>query len=308
MNIDQFKEKQNAFLIYLEVERNVSSHTLRAYESDIQQFIDFWERMPIEDQKTLPLRTIMERYLVSLFYNKINKSSIARKFSCFKSFSKFLSSYGVIIDLDLKRPRLDKKLPHYLSVDEIFYLLDNVADTDLDSRFPIRDKTILELLYATGIRCSELVGIHLADIDNENKTIRIKGKGNKERIVLFGEKAHRRLKQYLQFERPPVKDAKEPLFLSYRSTPLTTRSIQRIMESFRPFLKIDRKITPHNIRHSFATHMLNQGTDLRVIQELLGHATPVSTEKYTHVSLDDLTKMCEEIHPINAIVAKKKDA
>lgn len=306
MKLPDFKEKKDDFLTYLEVERNLSAHTLRAYESDLRQFIEFWESLPTQDQKLLSLRQTIERYLVSLHYKKIDKSSIARKFSCFKSFGTFLKTCGIDLQLNLKRPRLDKKLPVYLSVDEMFHLLDTVKLEELPTSHPIRDKTILELFYATGIRCSELVGIKLQDLDIENKQIKIKGKGRKERMVLFGAKAQARLQEYLAKERALPKSPDEPLFLNYRYTGITPRSVQRIIEMFRQFLKIDRPITPHKIRHSFATHLLNQGTDLRVVQELLGHATLASTEKYTHVSLEKLTELCDTIHPINAMMKDKE--
>jgi integrase/recombinase XerC len=305
MNLHEFKEQKNAFLTYLQVERNLSKHTLKAYESDLRQFTDFWQALSTQEQQLLTVRQIIERYLVSLFYKQIDKSSIARKFSCFKSFALYLQQRDITLNLHLKRPRLDKKLPIYLSIDEMFHLLDTINDTDLPTRSPVRDKTILELLYATGIRCSELVNIKLCDIDMGAKTIRIHGKGNKERIVLFGDKAKKKLLEYTTQERKPSTSMAEYLFLSNRHTRLTPRSVQRIIEMFRGFLKTDRPITPHKIRHSFATHLLNQGVDLRLVQELLGHQSLTSTEKYTHVSLDDLARMCDQIHPINSLLKKK---
>lgn len=302
MKLDQFTEKAKEFITHLEVERHLSVHTLRAYESDLHQFILFWQDLSAQEQKLLTLRQIIERYLVSLFYKNIDKSSIARKFSCFKSFTAFLRTHDIVLTLHLKRPRLDKKLPVYLSVDEVFHLLDTIEDKDLPSKYPIRDKTIFELLYATGVRCSELVNIRLCDVDMTNKTIRILGKGNKERIVLFGEKAKERIMLYLSQERCAQKKQDEPLFFNYRREKLTPRTVQRIVELFRPFLKVDRNITPHKIRHSFATHLLNQGADLRVVQELLGHKTLASTEKYTHVSLEELGRLCESVHPIKNIL------
>ncbi|EKD23203.1 MAG: Tyrosine recombinase XerC, partial [uncultured bacterium] len=178
---------------------------------------------------------------------------------------------------------------------------------ELDTKWPHRDKAIFELIYATGIRCSELINISFEDIDFANKAIRIFGKGRKERFVLFGEKAHSKLLKYFEQERPKAKDQKEKIFLNYKNGYLTTRSIQRIFEMFRQFLKVDKKITPHKIRHSFATHMLNKGVDLRVIQELLGHKTLSSTEKYTHISLDKLSKICDNSHPIHNMMQNKKE-
>lgn len=305
MTLQDFKEKAEAFLTHLEVERNLSKHTLRAYHADLTGFIAFWENnLTKEEQKKLGLRQIIERYLVGLYYKKIEKQTIARKYSSFTSFARYLKTYGINLNLTLKRPRLDKKLPVYLSVDEIFHLLDNVDEKDLPSKHPIRDKAIFELLYATGIRCAELVNIRMRDINMQEKTIRILGKGNQERIVLFGSKAKKKVQQYLTKERPAIVDAKETLFVGIKNKPMTTRSVQRVFEMFRTFLKMDKHITPHKIRHSFATHLLNQGVDLRVVQELLGHKSLSSTEKYTHVSLDDLSRMCNEIHPINKILKK----
>lgn len=307
MNLPDFIKRKDEFLIYLDVERNVSDHTYRAYEGDLQQFITFWhDQLSADAQENLSLRQVIERYLISLFYKKIDKSTIARKFSCFKSFDRYLRTMGITLDLKLKRPKLDKKLPVYLSVDEIFHLLDTIKETDLPSKHPIRDITIFELMYATGIRCSELTTIRVKDVDMNNKAIRIKGKGNKERMVLFGHKAQEKIIRYMEVERARVQNLDEPLFLNYRNEQLTSRSIQRTFEMFRKFLKVERPITPHKIRHSFATHMLNQGVDLRVVQELLGHATLASTEKYTHVSLEELAKNCETKHPIHGMIPDKK--
>lgn len=298
MNIDTFTRQVRNFLTYLEVERNLSDHTLRAYRSDLQQFIEFWQELKPNEQKMLSIRQIIERFLVALFYKKIDKSSIARKFSCFKSFERFLNSCGIELKLKLTRPKLDKKLPIYLSLQEVTLLLDTIKPEDLPSKFPLRDKAIFELLYATGVRCSELINIRLTDIDMHEKIIRIFGKGKKERVTLFGQQAYDRIKTYLNQERESAHSLDEYLFVNYRNTQLTSRSVQRIIKMFRPFLPLDRQITPHKIRHSFATHMLNQGADLRVVQELLGHKTLSSTEKYTHVSLEDLTRICQKVQPL----------
>lgn len=155
------------------------------------------------------------------------------------------------------------------------------------------------------MRASELVAIKFKDVDMMHKTIRIMAKGKNERIVLFGTKAHTRLQDYLKSERPTIHKPDEPLFVNYNNEPLTTRTIQRIFEMFRSFLKLKRAITPHKIRHSFATHLLNQGVDLRTVQELLGHKSLASTEKYTHVSLEDLTKLCDTLHPVNTTIKIK---
>lgn len=304
MNKTLFAEKMQEFLTHLIVERNLSRHTVRAYESDLQHLLDFWQTFEDHEQTSCPPQRIVERYLVSLYHRKINKASIARKLSCISSFAKFLSHQGITLNLHISRPRPDKKLPMYLSVNEINHLLDNLKPEDLPTQYPCRDMAILELLYATGIRCSELVAICMRHINLQEQTITIIGKGNKERIALFGTKAKEKLMLYLTKERSPVKNLAEYLFLNYRNEPLTTRSVQRICAMFRPFLPTQRPLTPHKIRHSFATHLLNQGVDVRVVQEFLGHATLASTEKYTHVSLEDLTRMCDTKHPMST---NKKD-
>lgn len=302
MDLSEFIENITDFLTFLEVEKNVSEHTLRAYSTDLNQLVAFWrkakEKKGIEK---VSFDNIMRRYVLSLFYKKHAKTTLARKLSCLRSFSQFLRSMGKRLNFNFKSPKIDKKLPITLSVDEIFYLLDTINHDDLPTKYPLRDKAIFELVYATGIRCSELVGIKLTGMDLEGKALRVYGKGRKERVVLFGDKALKSLKLYFKRERPQLLKDKESdyLFLNYLGTKLSSRSVQRIFEMFRKFLKIERKLTPHKIRHSFATHLLNQGVDLRVIQELLGHKNLATTEIYTHVSSAELAKMCDEKHPLN---------
>jgi integrase/recombinase XerC len=305
MKRPEFIEKKNEFLLTLAVERNLSEHTIRAYTSDLNQFVQFWEKLSAEEQEKLSIRQIIERYLMVLFYKKLDASSIARKFSCFRSFEEYLTKHGTHLNLQLKRPRVPKKLPVYLSVDEMLHLLDSVKESDLPSRFPLRDKAILELLYATGIRCAELVSMRINDLNMQDKTIRIMGK--RERLALFGDKAKEKMLAYFKEERVYPKDSNEPVFLNFRNGKLTTRSVQRIIEMFRAFLKIERPISPHKIRHTFATHMLKQGTDLRTIQELLGHQTITTTERYTHVTVQDLSSMYDAIHPLNTIIKKDSE-
>ncbi len=297
MTFQEFQPLVTDFLTYIDVERNLSKNTQRSYESDLALFTEFWDRINKQEPAPLTLRQAIERYFVMLFHKQIDKSSIARKTSCFKSFERFAHTAGHEVDLKLQRPRLDKKLPTYLSVDEIFYLLDTITENDLPSKRPVRDKAIFELLYATGMRCSELCNITLKDLDLERKVIRIMAKGRKERLVLFGTKAQERIKNYLEKERPTASDYKEHLFVNYRNEPLTPRSVQRIIQMFRVFLKGQKNITPHKLRHSFATHLLNQGVDLRVVQELLGHQTLSSTEKYTHVTQQELVEIFQTHHP-----------
>ena len=186
---------------------------------------------------------------------------------------------------------------------EIFYLLDTVQDKDLPSHRPIRDKAIFELLYATGIRCAELTQIRLEDINFQEKTILIKGKGRKQRYVLFGEKAKAKIIQYMNAERFTHDKGNSILFLNRQGESLTNRMIQMILTMFGKFLTVKKQLTPHKVRHSFATHLLNAGLDLRSLQELLGHQSLSSTEKYTHVTTKDLQTMYNTIHPIHSMLS-----
>lgn len=307
MELTQFKQAVNDFCIFVQVEKNLSMHTLRAYQSDLAQVVEFWERAASEKKPVADgFDAIVRRYVLALFYKKLTKSSLARKLSCLRSLQRYLKGQGIELKGNFKSPRQEKKLPAVLSVDEIFYLLDSVKSTDLPTKFPCRDRALFELLYATGVRCSELISIELNDIDFSAKSIRIMGKGRKARIALFGSKACQAVQLYLQEERQNLLDAQAPtnrLFLNYNGGPLTSRSVQRVFEMFRSFLKIDAKLTPHKIRHSFATHLLHQGVDLRMVQELLGHQTIATTEIYTHVSPTQLARMFDEKHPLN----KKKE-
>lgn len=301
MTAETFQSYVKPFVNYLKVERNLSAHTCRAYESDLEQLVDFWQTTEKREKMHYDLQQVVDRFFVALYHKKLDKPSVARKMSCLRSYEKFLERHHALeLKIKLTRPRLDKKVPSYLSIEEITQLLDKPNIEELGSQFPIRDKAILELLYATGIRCSELISIKVRDLNFGEKSILIRGKGDKERIVLFGQACERRLLHYLTNERPAIKHGAEPLFLNYRYQALTTRSVQRICGAFRDFLPIKRPLTPHKLRHSFATHLLSQGADLRTVQELLGHATIASTEKYTHISLERLTTLCNEHHPLSS--------
>ena len=302
MKLEFFEQKIEEWFVYLEVERGISSNTLRAYRSDLSQFVSFWGQIEQkEPQISESINRIVKRYVVSLFYKKISKASLARKISCLRSLQQYLKTQDIRIKIDCKLPRVERKLPVVLTVDEIFYLLDKVENEKLPTKFPYRDKALFELIYATGARCAEITNIKTQDIDFADKNIRILGKGKKERIVLFGEKAKLALEKYLKNERGALARGKDEdyLFLNYSGKQLASRAVQRVFEMFRKLLKVDRNLTPHKLRHSFATHLLNQGVDLRIIKELLGHSSLSTTEIYTHVSSAELAKMCDEKHPLN---------
>lgn len=311
MELAAFIEHCSAFITSLTLERNLSAHTRRAYASDLEQLQEFWARIKNkEKEKTLDFSEILRRYVVALFYKKLSKPSLARKLSTLRTFNKYLNSQGFDLTLNVKSPRIDKKLPSVLSENEIETLLDNVSDEQLASPLPLRDKAIMELLYATGVRSSELASIHLSAINFVEHTILIKGKGKKERIVLFNEASEKKIRVYLQQERAHLlADTQDHgiLFVNHTGTPLTPRSIQRVCARFRKCLPTDRPLTPHKLRHSFATHLLNRGANLRVVQELLGHNSLATTEIYTHVSPEQLKEVCAKKHPLNKKEKRESD-
>lgn len=303
-------ETKEDFLTYLDIERNVSHNTYRSYQYDLNQFLKFWKELELKRKKlketSLNVHEALEKFFLHLYQKKIKKSSIARKVACFKSLEKYLQASGTEIHLQLTTPRLEKRLPTYLTIDEITYLLDELSDSAMQTQHPLRDRTILETLYATGVRCSELCNIKLSDINFDQKTILITGKGNKQRIVLFGNKAKEKILNYIQKERIKyVKNNNDYLFIAQQGHGIQERSIQNILNKLSKHLSVKKQLTPHKIRHSFATHLLNAGMNLRALQELLGHSTLATTEKYTHIATNDLKKLYKTINPLQ--LTKKKD-
>jgi integrase/recombinase XerC len=314
--LDQLR---NPFLDHLRYERNVSAHTLRNYESDLQQFIDYLITPKEEGRHSSKHRGLsakhagpdieqidhitIREWLSSLHSDKKKKSSIARKLATLRTFFQFLVREGVIGSNPAKlvaTPRKEKKLPVHLSVEDAIRFIET-PDTDTD--FGKRDRAILELLYATGVRVSELVQLNLRDVDLNNKLLRVLGKGRKERIVPFGEPALKALKDYLgvreQFlmNAPATKRDAQPLILNYQGTRMTTRSVGRLIEKYIRLCAGVHDISPHALRHSFATHLLDSGADLRDIQALLGHARLSTTQVYTHVSMEKLIEVYDKAHP-----------
>lgn len=287
------------FLTYLDVERNVAENTQKSYAYDLEQFFSFWKQTEQQKSYTLDLNEALEQFFMYLYTQRIQKSSIARKIACFKSFEKYLHACDIDIHLNLTTPKIEKKLPTYLTVDEINFLLDKLDDKQLASKRPMRDRTILEVLYATGVRCSELCNIKLTDIDFDQQTILITGKGNKQRMVLFNDNAKQRMLNYIQQERiQDLQQQSDYLFLTQRGFGIQERSIQKILNKFSAQLPGKKNITPHKIRHSFATHLLNAGMNLRALQELLGHSSLATTEKYTHIAVKDLKELYRKINPL----------
>lgn len=296
------------YLRYIRLVRNLSAHTQRAYAADLAQFLTFWEAYEIKKNSRFIFKQVVDPYFLMLFEERSDKSTIARKVSCLRSFLKFAKDeHKITVPIRLSRPRLDKKLPTYLSVEEITRLLDTTTPEMCKGSFPYRDLAIIDLLYSTGIRCAELVAIRMMHINMREQTIIIRGKGRRERMVLFGEPCKKKLLYYIEKERPQSKYATDYLFVNYRHLPLSTRAIQYICNNFQPFLGPNRILTPHVLRHSFATHFINNDGDLCTLQRLLGHSSLTSTEWYTHVSLERLTKLCNERHPLLTLEGSSSD-
>ncbi|MGH9823420.1 MAG: tyrosine recombinase XerC [Blastocatellia bacterium] len=302
------KEYLDRFADHLKYERNVSAHTLRNYMSDLEQFYDHLcppnAKGPRPDMDVRQIDHITIRgYLATLYQDKRKKTSIARKLATLRTFFKFLCREQVI-EVNQARlvasPRLDKKLPKVLSIDDVIRFIETPeADTVLGKR----DRAILELLYATGVRVAELTGLDMVDVDFRHESVRVFGKGRKERIVPFGSKAKTAMQSYLSVRGELLAEADEALrdplafFLNYQGTRITTRSVGRMTDKYLKQCAMANDISPHSLRHSFATHLLSAGADLRAIQELLGHAKLSTTQIYTHVSVEKLMEVYDKSHP-----------
>lgn len=286
----------DSFMNHLRLAQSASEHTLRAYSSDLAGLLVFAREADAELDQLL-----LRRYLVHLQKTGQAKASIARKIAAFRSFFKYLLKRG-LIDLDptegVRGPKQSRRLPKVVSEDVVTHLIDA---PDVRTPIGIRDRAILETLYASGMRVSELVGLRTADIIPGVDEISVIGKRNKQRIVLLGSSAMEGLSSYLEFARPQLA-AKNPnppnaLFLGYRGTAMVPSSVQRIVDKYVEQVSDTLKISPHTLRHSFATHLMNHGADLRSVQELLGHESVVTTQIYTHVSRERLKEVYDRTHP-----------
>ncbi len=297
------------FIQYLSSERNASPHTCRCYQKDLEEFENFlkthemsvhtsgkpeWEKVD---------RITIRKYL-SVLHRVNKKSSIARKISTLRSFYRYLVREKLVSSNPAKAvstPKVEKTLPTTLTVDEAFELMDSpsrplkkVLRAEAKSS-ALRDRAILELLYSSGLRVGELVGLSLKHLDLHLGIVRVMGKGRKERIVPIGEKAVSAIKVYLDQRGDPESGA--PLFVNLRGGRLTSRSVGRLIKKYTRVSGIVRKVSPHSLRHSFATHLLDAGADIREIQEMLGHASLSTTQKYIHLSPGKLMEVYDKAHP-----------
>ncbi|GBD97781.1 MAG TPA: tyrosine recombinase XerC [Nitrospirae bacterium] len=280
------------FMDFLKVEQGVSPHTLRAYAKDLSELSDFLKKKPKEIDN-LDIRSL----LASLHHKKLKKSSISRKLATIRSFFKYLHREGYVKKNPAKlvsSPKVPKTLPKFLSIDEIFLLMETPRGETFK---PARDKAIMELLYSSGLRVSELTSLDISDLDIKESLIRVKGKGRKERIVPIGSKAMEAIQNYLP-ERISLRKKSPALFLNNRGGRLTQRSVRRILVQYSRMISLKGNLSPHTLRHTFATHLLHEGADLRSIQELLGHSSLSTTQKYTHVDIGYLTEVYDKAHPM----------
>ena len=302
MTINEYIER---FVDYIKSQRGYSLNTVRSYETDLRHFFDYIKKN--DGTKSVELKQIdfhvVRGYLGGLFKN-YKKTTISRKLSAIRTFFFYLEKNNINEGnpaAEISSPKQGSYIPEYLNVDDMFMLLDAPEPLSLKE---VRDQAILELLYSCGIRVSELTGMNLADIDFRERLVRVIGKGNKERIVPIGKRAIAAVEKYLDMSASLRKkkgdlnsSQKKPLFLNKSGGRLSSRSVSTIIKKFVREYGLVNDITPHSLRHTFATHLLDSGADLRSVQELLGHASLSTTQKYTHVSLDKLMEVYDRAHP-----------
>ena len=296
------------FGAHIEIERNLSPHTKRSYLSDLRQFQDFLLENNISakengDDRFIHIdQTTIRAFLAFLYRKKIKKVTISRKISSLRAFFKYLLREGRVKNNPaemIQAPKVEKYLPTFLSVDEAFSLAGAEFKDDV---FGLRDKATIELFYSSGIRVSELTGLNVDDIDWNSGLVKIRGKGKKERIIPIGGPALEALKNYVQkrdklLKKNLTNDINTPLFLNKSGTRITTRSVGRLLDKYVLLSGINKKIGPHVLRHTFATHLMDGGADLRIIQEFLGHESLSTTQKYTSTSVSGLMEVYDKAHP-----------
>lgn len=296
--MSSFIQYVDAFIDYLRNVRNYSEHTLRAYAGDLGDFAAFWQRQGVEDcQLKQRFHPAIRTYLYSLKGKTLSNRSIVRRLSAIRSYIKFLQSRGFLnsdLDLGWQRFKLDRRLPDFLSEAQAARLMDLPEG---DGFLSTRDRVVLELFYQCGLRLSELADLSDQSIDWNSSLLRITGKGRKIRLVPFGSIAAERVRVYQQKRNEKFGLGHERLLLSRNGNPLTTRSISRVVVKYSGKLREGKAVSPHKLRHSFATHMLDNGADLMAVAELLGHESVRTTQVYTHLTTSRLKKEYERAHP-----------
>jgi integrase/recombinase XerC len=286
------KDYIEKFIRYLDLEKGVSSHTVRAYRRDLDEFAESVGDMP-NSLDVIDIRG----FIAAQIQKGLNRTTVSRRLSSIRSFFKFLYREGYMKTNPAKlvsNPKVPKRLPRFLSVDDVFSLVEKPQGIGF---IPVRDRAILELLYSSGLRVSELSGINTDDMNLKESLVKIRGKGKKERIVPIGSKALDAMKSYI-VERMLLKRNEEALFLNRTGKRLTERGVRRIVVKYARAIALHGRIGPHTLRHSFASHLLQGGADLRVIQELLGHSSLSTTQKYTHLDITHLMDVYDKAHPL----------
>lgn len=287
------------FLNHIKLQKGDSSHTLRAYKNDLEEFFNFAK---VEPEKVEPI--VIRGFISEQILKGKSKTTVARKLSTLRSFFSYLYSEGFIKINPAKvvsSVKTKRAIPKFLTVDDAFKLVEAPSE----DKFTVqRDRAILELFYSSGIRVSELCGLNLEDLDLKEGLIKVRGKGKKERIVPVGQKAKEALKKYLAIRqilriKKKLSLDETPLFINNRGQRISDRQVRRIVEKYARFIGVLEKIGPHTLRHTFASHLLMEGADLRVIQELLGHASLSTTQIYTHVDLKHLIEVYDKSHPLS---------
>ncbi len=281
------------YISYLQDIKKFSAHTIKAYRQDITQFLNYMDKHNLAIQKEG-----IRDFISEIFIKTRNKTTVSRKIYAIKSFFIFLLKNGIIdknpVDA-ISIPKIDKKIPEILTIEEMTAFLDQLPEKNF---IQLRNKAIFELLYATGLRISELTHLKPTDIDFENRLLRVMGKGKKERIVPFNNTARDILSSYYREMKKTNKTSCDYIFVNMRGNRITERSIERILQdSYRQVMQSEKRVYPHLFRHSFATHLLQRGANLRIIQELLGHSNLSTTERYTSLNFSDLLRVYKKFHP-----------
>ena len=288
-----------SFMLTLEKERNFSLHTIKAYKNDLNRFNYFLNNTLRRKKLAKINRNDIRKFLAEEYDNGYSSKTVARRLATIKSYFKYLVKTELIqenISIHINSPKVPKKLPNFVDKN----LIDTLMNTpSLDTHIGIRDKAVLELFYSTGMRLSELVNMNIGDFEINKKLIRVMGKGNKERMIPYGRAAESAIKNYLKIRNLSLKPAfaNKPLFVNSSKKRISKRTIQRRMNNYIKLVADGKRIGPHLLRHTFATHLLDNGADIRAVKDLLGHSSLSSTQIYTHVSIEKLKKDYTQAHP-----------
>ena len=286
-------------MLTLEKERNFSLHTIKAYKNDLNRFNYFLNNTLSRRRLAKINRNDIRKFLAEEYDNGYSSKTVARRLATIKSYFKYLVKTELIqenISIHINSPKVPKKLPNFVDKN----LIDTLMKTpSLDTHIGIRDRAVLELFYSTGMRLSELVNMNIGDFEINKKLIRVIGKGNKERMIPYGRTAESAIKNYLKIRNLSLKPAfaKKPLFVNNSEKRISKRTIQRRMNNYIKLVADGKRIGPHLLRHTFATHLLDNGADIRAVKDLLGHSSLSSTQIYTHVSIEKLKKDYTLAHP-----------